>query len=354
MSYKNLHLTKPRIVGLAFGLALTLQAFVPFLVPSSSAATLTKAQVRLNRLAAGVDSPWELDFKPATSGATTLSVNFSSAWTTNSGTISATQAVGACNDSADTTLPGAPVASGSGSTISITSGMTALSNTTQYCEAFTTSNSVHTPTAGAYTFTVTVGSDSGTVATTIVGAGADQINVTATVNPTFSMTLVGPSGQNDALGTLTTGAVSTSQSPFILATISTNAANGYTLWGKDGNTTPGLHSTTASYDIKTNCSGTTSTNSTVTLGTEGFNLGATVVSGGGTGAGTPSVTTAFDGTVSHHGGGLCNSAYQAISTSTGTANGDVVTMKNNAAISGLTKPATDYSDVQTFVGAGLF
>ncbi len=348
-----MRLTKTKIAAVSFGLALALQASVPFLMPSTSAATLTKASVRLNRLATAQATTWELDFKPATSGATSLSVDFSSAWTTNSGLVNATQAIGACNDSPDTTLPGSPTASGSGSTITVSS-ITALSNATTYCEAFTTANSVTTPTAGAYQFVVTIGSDSSNVATTIVGAGLDQVNVTASVNPSFSMTLAGPSGQTDALGALSTGSVSTSQSPFITANISTNAANGYNLWGLDGNTTPGLFSTNANYTIKSNCSGTTGSNSTLSPGTEGFNLGATVASGGGTGAGTPSVTGVFTGGSLGKGGGLCHTAYQVISTSTGTANGDVVTMKNNAAISGLTKPGTDYSDLETFVGAGLF
>lgn len=353
MRYKNIRITKFRLTGALLLLAITAQAAVPLLIPSTSAAPLTHAYVQLDRLATGQDSTWELDFKPTTAGATSLSVNFSSVWTTNSGTVSTTQAVGACTDSTDTQLPGSPSASGSGSTVSV-SGITALSNSTSYCEAFTTSNSVHTPTAGAYSFTVTVGSDSSTVATTIVGANADQVTVNATVNPSFSLSI---SPNSDTLPTLDTASVKTSSSP-IVATVNTNAANGWYLWGKDSN--QGLKSTNAGgYTIPSNCSGGAGTNATLSAGTEGYNLGASVNtqgSGSGGTATTSGTGLVFDnaGGTAGKGAGLCSANYQAVASSNGTANGAKINMLNNAAISGVTKPATDYTDTETFVGAGVF
>lgn len=350
--YKT-QINKTKLAGLSVGLAFLAQALVPILSPAANAANLTNAYVRLDRLATAQDTTWELDFKPATAGATSLSVNFSGSWTSNSGTVNATQAIGACTDNSDTQLPGSPTASGSGSTVTVSS-ITALSNSTQYCEAFTTSNSVHTPTAGAYTFTVTVGSDSSSVATTIVGAGADQVTVTATVNPSFSMSL---NTTTDALGTITTGAVKTSSSA-VSATINTNAANGWYLWGKDSNA--GLKSTTAgNYTIASNCSSGAGTNTTLSAGTEGYNLGASVGtqgSGSGGTAATSGTGLVFDNAsgTAGKGAGLCSTNYQPVAKSTGTANGARIDMLNNAAISGVTKPATDYTDLETFVGAGVF
>ncbi len=349
MRYKNFRFTKFRLAGALFALALMAQAAVPLLIPRTSAAPLTNVYVRLNRLATAQDTKWELDFKPATAGATSLSVDFSSAWTTNSGTVSSTQAIGACADSSDTTPTGGS-ASGSGSVVTVSS-ITALSNSTQYCLAFTTANSVHTPTAGAYTFTVTVGSDSSTVATTIVGAGADQVTVNATVNPAFSMSL---SATSDTLPTLDVATVKTSSSA-VQATINTNAANGWNLWGTDSN--QGLKSTNAGgYTIPsvTTCTGGVSGNSTLTAGTEGYNLGASVNTQGSGSGGTASIATVFVGGSLGKGGGLCSAGYQVVATSTGTANAAKIDMKNSAAISGVTKPATDYTDLETFVGAGIF
>src|SRR6266702_5879703 len=71
----------------------------------------------------------------------------------------------------------------------------------------------------------------------------DQIAVTATVASTFSFAL---SGNTDALGSLSTGSVTSSPTPRT-ATVSTNAKNGWNVWSKDANT--GLTSATASATI---------------------------------------------------------------------------------------------------------
>lgn len=346
----KIHFTKTRIVGLTFMLVLSMQVFLPFLTPAASAGTLTNTYVRLDRLATAGQGAVRLVFTTVGAGATSASINFSSSWTTNSGAVNATQSVSSASCAAETgatALPGTLTASGSGSTISI-SGVTALAATTSYCVDLTSATAVTNPTAGSYSFTVTVGSDSTTVATTIVSSGADQVTVTATVNPTFSMSL---STTTDALGTVTTGAVKTSSSA-IQATVSTNAANGWYLWGKDSN--HGLNSSTASYTIGSNCASGAGTNTTLSAGTEGYNLGATVNAQGSGSGGTTSIAGVFNGASAGQGGGLCSTNYQTVASSNGTANAAKVDMKNNAAISGVTKPATDYTDLETFVGAGLF
>lgn len=352
MNIHKLQLTKTKVAGLGAGLVLLAQALVPVLSPAASAASLTSTYVQLDRLATGAAGPVRLVFTTASSGATTASIDFSSNWTSNSGLVNATQTAssGSCAaETGATALPGSLSASGSGSTVSIT-GITALSASTAYCVDLTSSTAVTNPTAGSYTFTVTVGSDSTTVATTIVSSGADQVTVSASVNPTFSMSL---NTTADNLSTLSTSSVATSSSA-IQATVSTNAANGWYLWGKDSNA--GLKSTTAgNYVIPSNCSSNAGSNTTLAAGTEGYNLGATVnTQGSGTGHGTASIDSVFVGNAAGKGGGLCSTNYQAIATSDGSADQAKVDMKNSAAISGLTKAATDYTDLETFVGAGLF
>jgi hypothetical protein len=43
-----------------------------------------------------------------------------------------------------------------------------------------------------------------------------------------------------------------------------------------------------------------------------------------------------------------------VTSSNGTASNAVLTLKNNAAIGSLTPASSDYADVVTLVGAGLF
>lgn len=371
MKLPNLHLTKTKIAGLAFLLTLTSQAFVPFLAQSASAGALTNTLVRTDRLAVSQSTGGMVCAK-ATTTATEAHVQVSFPGNGTQGASSFGVNSTAANWTTTTTnLPnGASAWIGIGTATNVTTNTVTFPSGdlvvgTLYCFNFASTSTLTTPTGSGTNLTGTVTTqdstpatiDSGTWATTIVAAGADQITVTATVNPTFSMSLVGPSGQTDALGTLTTGAVATSASTFIVATVSTNAANGWYLWGKDSQA--GLHSTNASYTIPSNCSGGAGTNSTLSAGTEGYNLGATISaqgSGSGGTAATSGTGLVFDnaGGTAGKGAGLCSTNYQTIAVSNGTANGATVTMKNNAAISGVTKPATDYTDLETFVGAGLF
>lgn len=355
MIKRKLYLTKTRIAGLVFMLALTLQAVVPFLTPSASAGTLLNTLVRFDRLSQSQQTTGTVCAKTSAVNGTEASVKVTFPTGFTLGT--------AANFTVDTTNTGWPTGATAWLGINTATNVTSqdvtfpssdLATSTLYCFNWINSAAVQTGTAGAYSGSVTTQAsgpttvDSGTYATTIVGTGADQVTVSATVNPTFSMSL---STTTDALGTITTGAVKTSATP-IQATVSTNAANGWYLWGKDTN--HGLNSATASYTIGSNCSGGTGSNSTLAAGTEGYNLGATVNAQGSGSGGTTSIATVFDGTAAGQGGGLCSTGYQTIASSTGTANAAKVDMKNNAAISGVTKPATDYTDLETFVGAGLF
>jgi hypothetical protein len=170
----------------------------------------------------------------------------------------------------------------------------------------------------------------------------DQIVVSASVPQTFSFAL---SGNTDNLGSLTTGSVSVGGTPQTV-TINTNAKNGWYLWASDANT--GLLSSSASSTI---ASTTPGTNSTLVAGTAGYNTGVTQTQTSGTG--TVTVAAPFVGGATGKGGGL-DTTNRLLVSSTGTANNAVVTLTNNAAISSTTAAATDYSDIITVIGAGLF
>lgn len=352
--------TKVRIAGVLFVLALALQATVPFLMPSASAGSLTNTLIRFDRLSASTATTGLICAKETSSGTDAVaSVTFPTGFT-----VSSTVGDWSVSTSTTTDWPSgavawtgiaAPTGSGnytiSGQTVNFQSGD--LNTTSLYCFNWTNSAALSTGSAGDYTGSISTETsapaviDTGNYGVTIVGSNADQITVSATVNPAFSMLL---SANTDALGTLSVSAVSSSPTPRT-ATINTNAANGWYFWGVDSK--HGLNSITASYTIASNCSGGAGANSTLSSGTEGYNLGAVATSQAG-GTGTVTIATPFVGGSAGKGGGLCSTNNQVVASSNGTASNSVLTLTNNAAISGITKPATDYNDVETFVGAGLF
>jgi len=363
MRYLNLRLTKARIAGVIFAVALALQAVVPLLTPTASADQLTNTLVRFDRMAQSQATTGTVCAKTTATVATeaVVSVFFPTGFTVSSTvgnwTVSTATTTGWPTGANAWVGIGAPTGSGnftiSGQTVNFQSGDLAIN--TLYCFNWTSTAALTTGTAGAYTGSVTTETSApatistGNYGVTTVGANADQITVTATVNPTFSMSL---SANSDALGTLSTSSVSSSPTPRT-ATVNTNASNGWYFWGKDSN--QGLNSTTASYTIPsvTTCTGGVSGNSTLSAGTEGYNVGA-VATSQSAGTGTVTIAGVFTGGSSGKGGGLCSSNYQTIASSNGTAATSVITLTNNAAISGITKPGTDYTDTETFVGAGLF
>jgi hypothetical protein len=366
----KLRLSKNKLVGLGFGVALALQAFVPFFLPSASASSLSKTLVRFDRLSQAVATTGTVCVAASAGAAGTedsVKVTFPTGFTVsttvgNWGTNTTSTGYGWPTGALAMPTPGGAGSVGSASANAasgqdVTWKISNITDTQTYCFNWTTTTGLTSVgTAGNYTGVVTTQTsapatiDTGNYAVTTVGAGADEVTVDATVNPTYSLTL---NTTTDHLGVVTTGAVKTSPSPFITATVSTNAANGWYLWAKDSN--HGLNSATASYTIPSNCSAGVGTNTTLSAGTEGYNLGAAVTAQGSGSGGTTSIDSVFNGSSAGQGGGLCSTAgYQTVASSTGTANLAIVTMKNNAAISGVTKAATDYQDLETFVGAGLF
>lgn len=241
-------------------------------------------------------------------------------------------------------LPGTPTAAGTASSGTITiSDSTALTASTSYCYVLPSAITANPTAAGQGTVALTAGSDASTnIAFDIISN--DQVTVNASVPPSFTLAL---NANTDNLGSLSTGAVTGTTG--VTATVNTNAKNGWYLWGSDANA--GLTSASQSYTI---ASKTPGTNATLTAGTVGYLTG--LPAGGitqGTGSGTTAATTAYASSGSGNGSGL-NTVPAEIASSTGTASGAIVTVKEYAAISGNTPAATDYTDTITLVGAGSF
>ncbi len=228
----------------------------------------------------------------------------------------------------------------------VTFGSTDLTVGTLYCFNWATAGAVTQPGSANPNELGTVATQTGALAAIDSGQYAtatitdDQIVVNATIPPLFSFAL---SGNTDNLPALGTATISTSPTPRT-ATLNTNAKNGWMVWAKDANT--GLNSATAA---KTIASTTPGTVSTLTAGTEGYNTGVTSTLTSGAAI---TVDPAFIGAASK-GGGL-DTTLRPLATAAGVANNAVLTLTNNAAISGATPAAPDYTDTITVIGAGLF
>jgi hypothetical protein len=355
---------KPAVVAGALMLVFAAQAVVPVLSGHSSAASLTYVSVRFDRMVANTQTTGTVCAKPASTATEAgVKVTFPTGYTLGAYTTwtvdTTTNTASWPKDPADgttaaTTWPGISTPTNTGDFVvsgqSVTFPSSDLTAGTWYCFNWTNSAALKTSaspatdqTGSVTTRTSTPGDiDSSNYATATVSS--DQVSVSATVNPTFSMALA---NTTDSLGTLSTSSIKSS-SPAATMTVNTNAVNGWQAWGSSAN--HGLKSTTANYTITSNCSSNAGSNSTLSTNTEGYNLGVVATSGGGS---TLTVDSIFDGTTSHTGGGLCANL-QSLATSDGGATNAVLTLTNNASIAGSTPAANDYADTETFVAGGLF
>ncbi len=328
---------------------LVLSLTLSILVHGFASADLGQAMIRFDRMQVSTPTTGTICAKPNTVASTesSVQVTFPTGYTLGT----------AANFTVSTTNLGWPTSAVAWPGVNTATNVTGqvvtfpstdlTSSSTLYCFNWTNSaavsvqatpSSTNTGTIATYTSTPTLIDSSGYNTSSVSG---DQITVTASVPSTFSFAL---SGTTDSL-TLGPSIVGSSTTPRT-ATVSTNAKNGWEVWAKDSNT--GLTSTTAS---KTIASRTPGTNSTLSTGAEGYNTGLTSSQVGG--SGTISIAAPFVGTATGQGGGL-DTTLRPLATSGGTADTAVLTIKNNATISAITPAATDYTDVITVVGAGLF
>lgn len=346
---KKLNIKRAQLLLFALALA---SSGVLYVGQQVSAASLSNTYIRTNRMTAGATSSWRLVFKTASAGATSVVVDFNGAdtttWSGSSGSVftgANTTSVSTCpSEATATALPGTLVATGSAShTLTIT-GVTALSASTTYCVDITSSNALTIPTAGEYHPTITAGSDSTTVA--VRSVSNDQIVVSATVPPTFNMSL---SGNTDSFtSSLVTNAVNITSGRDI--TVNTNAKNGWFIWASDSST--GLSSAATAHTIPS----ATPLGSQATIpsngSSEAYGLGVVQVTQG-SGGGSASASAAFSSNGTTQASGL-DSSLRLLASSNGTASGAAIKVKEFASITPLTQAANDYTDTITFVGAGNF
>lgn len=285
---------------------------------------------------------------------TSIKITLDSEWvsTTNFSTTASNYTVSTTNLPAGVTaMPGVATADLVSSN-TIRFPVTALTNSTTYGFYITNGGTglISNPAASTtiiHTIFTRTGADAATADTKDVAVPTisdDQIAVTANVAPTFTFAF---GNNSQALGTLTTGAVSSGAGTGI--TITTNAASGWTAWVKSANA--GLTSTNATYTVAT--TGTiNAAPSSISAGTEGYVLDANLTTDAANG-GTVTVDAEYNGADTSSGGTLSTS-FQPFASATGPANGDVITLIPRAAISGLTEAASDYADTLTVVGSGIF
>jgi len=336
---------KLKIIIAVFALILANTFFIPRIFASTY---LTNADVMLYNMDEGGNSEVAFVFTTATAGATSVSLNFNG-WTGGtSGSVNAIQTISTtgCTSitGASAALPGSSLsASGSSSTVTI-SNVTALSAGTSYCGILNSSSAVTNPTiTGDYQVSMTAGSDTANAAVDIISN--DQVTVSAVVPPTFTLAL--SSNTDNFTSNLSPSSISSTGG--ITATINTNSTSGWYLWGSDSNA--GLRSASQSYTIP---SITPGTNATLTNGTAGYLTGIPSSSiTQGSGAGITSVNSAYASSGIGNGSGL-NTTQRELASSSGTANGASVTIKEYATINSTTPAGSDYSDTITLVGAGSF
>jgi hypothetical protein len=322
---------------------------------------LSNSSVIFTNMVAGQASSLIVTFHTSASNTGTNGSLVFSGWTNtpSTGELNAAQTVATSYNSTNCTaivggtisnLPGSPTATStpSSGTITVTDA-SALSASTTYCYVLTNAITLNPSSAGQGTVALTAGSDGATNVTFQLLSG-DTVTVGATVPQSFNLVLSGSS--DNFTSNLSTGSVGTTTG--VTATVTTNAKNGYALWGSDSN--QGLVSPSqGSYKVST----TAGSNTTLTAGTQGYVTAVPTTTGAGgitqgTGTGTTAAVSPFASSGSGNGSALTSAPLELATDTGGTANGSIVTIKEYAAISGNTPGASDYADTITIVGAGSF
>lgn len=320
-------------------------------INKAQAANLTLAMVRPDRLVASTTTGGMVCAKSTTASVeTTVKVTFPTGFTVNS--TASNWTVTTTNIPADATAwIGIGTASlVSGQDVTFPSGDMVVG--TLYCFNFAASSTLTTSTAGndktGVITTQLAGPttiDSSSYATSIISN--DQIVVSATVPATFTFSL---GANTDSIGTLST---TTASSSGVTATIATNAAAGWVAWVKSANAA--LNSSSTGATIAT--AGTLNNAPTDLASSTGYVLDVNITTDSGTGTGTVSQASdygaEYNGTNSTSGGTL-STTFQPIAASSGTTDGDVLTLIERAKISAVQAAATDYTDTLTVVAAGRF
>ncbi len=337
---------------IAIGLTLGLSAqFIP--LNALAAVGFQNAYIRLDRMKINTATGGTVCAQPAsvaTEGKvlvtfpSTYTVNATATnWTVNTSPIPA----------GSTIWPGITTATSATSPANVvTFGSGDLTVGILYCFNFAATSTLTTAVGAASSQQASVGTQTAAsvaIDTTLVALANisdDQIVVSAVVPPSFSFTL----GGNTDSFTTNLDPTSTVSTTGKTVTILTNAKGGWIAWAKDSQ--QGLRSATAAYTIPV--AGTVNgVPSTLSNGVEGYVLDTDLTTDA-VGGCTLVIDPEYNG-IGTASGGTLSAAFQPIAACTGgTANSDVITLIERAAISGATPAATDYTDTITVVGAGNF
>lgn len=327
-----------------------------FLAEKAEAADLTKASVRLDRMQISEFTSGMVCAQiPAGNSATEIDVQvtfptgFTVSTTTSNWTVATTDI-----PTDATAWPGIGTATAvSGQTVTFPS--TNLTASTYYCFRWTnTSAALQNPGTPASNLTGTIQTrasgptnvDSKSYATAIISD--DQIDISATVPPTFAFSL---GANSSSLGTLSSSSISSGSG--VTVTIGTNAASGWVAWVKSANAALNSASTSATIATAGTVNDTPEDLDSVT----GYILDVdrtTDAAGGCTLQQNPGYGDEYDGLDATQGGSLSTTFQPMAECVTGTANNDVITLTPRAKIVASQAAATDYTDTLTVVGAGRF
>ncbi len=346
------------------GLVLTISTqFVPF---SADAVSFTQAYARLDRMKASTTTGGLVCAKPVTLATeakvvivfpSTYTVNATAAnWVVDNLTVGPTGQLPAGSTAWVGMSAGVTVASSAATPSNVVTFPSGdLTVGTLYCFHFTGTSTLTTASSAAASQQASIETQtSAPVAidhTDIALANItdDQIVVTAVVPPTFIFVL---SGNTDTFSAnLDPASIKSTGGRTV--TVTTNAKGGWIAWAKDSN--QGLTSASAVYTIPT--TGTINgAPDTLVAGTEGYVLDTDLTTDAASGC-TLAIDAEYNGLTTSAGGSFSGN-FQPIAACTGavpaTANGDVITLVERAAIAGATPAGSDYTDTITVVGAGNF
>ena len=354
--------TNKQISAIAL-LAVLLNVLSPFiLVRSVSAASLTEASIRLDRMGAAVaastDDPILVVFKPAstaTEGKIVITWPVASAFVSSATDADhTTTTTGIPATYQGETLVAVPTLGTPGAETTGVVTYTTADLTPGTLYGFYITGGITNPSTGnageknvtiATTTSADAAIDSKTVTVDTTTTDADLVTVTATVGSSFNFAL----GANAiALGAQSAGSIDTGN---VAVDIDSNAAGGWVAFIRSEGAAATLASVLGNDSIAS--TGTVNgTPETVSAGTENYVVdAATVQGGGGSGTITEAPEYAGNGTTT---GGTLGITYNQIAQSTGQANSDTITLTAIVAISTLTAAASDYTDTWEVVGAGNF
>ncbi len=348
------HLKTPLSGSLVVAIVLATIAPLLMFPHTIFAANLTEASMRLDRMTASVaDNDILVVIKPAsTVNEDEIRVIFDAAFTvdgTNTNITTTTTGIPTTYQGESlTAVPslGANASGVSGQQVDVTAGN--MTPGTLY--GFLITAGIDNPgSTGQHEHTISTlvsnaAQDTAKVATRIIAN--DQVVITGTVPPTFSF----------ALGANTTGfaddldVAQINAATGVTVSIATNASNGWIAWLKSANA--GLDSAATSETIDTQ-STVNDACTTITAGSDFYQLDVNLTTDSGTGTGTVNVDDEYDCN-NADAGGTFSTTYEEIAISDGSTAGDVVTMVAKVAFTAIKQAATDYTDTWTVIGAANF